>query len=72
MVSEYACLGVGRHQDGTDGLDAGGVGWNELSRELALTGVHVEAIDPGRQLTGLVNVQGPAVGAKRDRLFSRI
>jgi hypothetical protein len=72
VVSEYACLGIGRHQDGTDGLDAGGVGWNELSPEFALTGVHVEAIDPGRQLTGLVKVQGPAVGAKRDRLFSRI
>src|SRR5664279_5260524 len=72
VISEYASLGVGRHQDGTDRLDAGGVGWHELFPELALTGVHVEAIDSGRQFTGLVNVQRAAVDVEGDRLLSRI
>jgi len=43
-----------------------------IAQTMGFTGVHVEAIDPGRQFTGLVKVQEPAVGAKRDRLFSRI
>src|SRR5882724_568408 len=72
MVSEDAGLGVGRHEDRTDGLDTGGIGGHELFPKRALTGMQVETIDLGRQFSRLINVEGSAVGAEGDRLFSRI
>src|SRR2546425_4105899 len=72
MVSEDASLGVGRHEDGADGLDTGGIGGHELFPERALTGMQIETIHLCWQFSRLINVERSAVGAEGDRLFPRI
>ena len=72
VISEDAGLGIRRHVDGADVFYAGGVGGHEFFPERALSGLHVEAVDAGGELAGLIDVERVSVGAPSDGLFSLI
>ena len=72
MVAEDAGLGVGRHQDGADGLDSGGIGRHQLLPQTALPGLQIQLIDAGRQFARLIDVKGVIVAAEGDGLLAGV
>ena len=63
MVAEYAGLGVLRHQDGAEILDARGIVGHEFFPEGALTRLDIQAVNSRGKLSWLVDVEsdGPSV-----------
>ncbi len=71
MVAKHAGFGVGGYEDGADVFDAGGIGGHEFFPKRTPPGLQIYAIDPGRQLARLVDVERISVRAPSDGLLAK-
>src|SRR5208282_5917526 len=54
-------VAVGRHQDGADGGDAGGIERGDLLPDSSLSSIYFDAVNLGRDLAAAVKENGAAV-----------